>query len=452
MLEATPPALAVCAARIGVGRARSLWHTPCAISVMGNAPNAGRGPSDANGWGTSPNFRIGRLFGIDLRVDPSWLFIFVLISWSLTSLFASWHPDWTFATNLLVALAASLVFFISVLLHELAHSVIALAYGIPVRDITLHLFGGVSNIEKEPPTPQAELLIAIVGPIASIGIGLAMVMASAILIDMRAPDVASAEVMLAHLGPLETLLVWLGPVNVIVGVFNLIPGFPLDGGRILRAIVWKVTGSLEKATRIAGGAGQGVGWFFVALGLAMVLGLEVPVFGRGMMSGLWLAMIGLFLRNAAVAHVRGAALDEALANVRVQDLMLVKGAYVGASIPVRELVDDWFLRHDELAYPVSEGGAFLGIVSVDDLRKLRPEDWGAMTVRDVMTPRERLIVTSPAEPLAIALRKIGGAGVRQLPALDDGMLVGMLYERDVARWLQLRSQLVRAPRPRFRHA
>lgn len=421
---------------------------------MGNAPDAGRGASDAKDWVVSPGFRIGRLFGIDLRVDPSWLFIFALISWSLTSLFASWHPDWTFATTLLVALAASLVFFASVLLHELAHSVIALAYGIPVRDITLHLFGGVSNIEKEPPTPQAELLIAIVGPIASIGIGLAMITASAILIGSQAPDVSSAEVMLAHLGPLETLLVWLGPVNVVVGIFNLIPGFPLDGGRILRAIVWKVTGSLERATRIAGNAGQAIGWAFVVIGLTMVLGFQVPVFGRGVMSGLWLAMIGLFLRNAAVAHVRGAAIDAALANVRVQDLMRVNGACVGARVPVRELVDDWFLRHDELAYPVSEGGAFLGIVSIDDLRKLRPDDWGAMTVRDVMSPRERLVVTSPAEPLAIALRKIGGGGVRQLPVLDDGQLVGVLYERDVVRWLQLRSQLVgaREGRPRVRHA
>ena len=182
--------------------------------------------------------RIGRLFGIEIRVDPSWLFIFVLVGWSLTSLFGAWHPDWPFATSLVVAVTAALVFFASVLFHELAHSLVALAYGIPVRDITLHLFGGVSNIEKEPPTPGSELLMAIVGPIASIGLGVAMVVVSAILIDIRTPDaVESAEGIIAHLGPLETLLVWLGPVNIIVGVFNMLPGFPLDGGRVLRAIV-----------------------------------------------------------------------------------------------------------------------------------------------------------------------------------------------------------------------
>ncbi|MBX3206559.1 MAG: site-2 protease family protein [Labilithrix sp.] len=397
--------------------------------------------------------RVGRLFGIEIRIDPSWLFIFVLISWSLTSLFASWHPSWSFGTSLAVALVASLLFFASVLVHELAHSAVARVYGIPVRDITLHLFGGVSNIEKEPPTPRAELLIAIVGPIASIGLGMAMLVATSALINVRASDVGSAEVVISQLGPIETLLVWLGPVNVIVGVFNMIPGFPLDGGRVLRAIVWKVTGSLERATRIAGGAGQAVGWLFVALGAAMVLGLRVPIFGTGLTSGLWLALIGLFLRNAAVAHVRGAAVDRALADVEVADLMRVHGAWVEPGLPVRDLVDDWFLRHDEPAYPVIQGDVFLGIVSLDDLRKIGPGDWATKTVRDVMTPRKRLVVTTPTEPLAAALRKLGATGVRQLPALDEqGALAGMLYENDVARWLQLRSRIVRELPLRARHA
>lgn len=399
--------------------------------------------------------RIGRLFGIELRIDPSWLFIFVLISWSLTSLFATWHPSWAFGTSLLVALVAALLFFGSVLVHELAHSVVALAYGIPVRDITLHLFGGVSNIEREPPTPRAELLIAIVGPIASIGLGVAMVVASSILINLRAYDVGSAESLVSQLGPIETLLVWLGPVNIIVGVFNMIPGFPLDGGRVLRAVVWKITGSLDRATRIAGAAGQTVGWFFVAIGAAMALGLRVPIFGSGLTSGLWLALIGLFLRSVAVAHVRGAAMDRALANVDVDHLMRVQGAWVGPGMAVRDLVDDWFLRHDEPAYPVIENGVFVGIVSLDDLRKLRARDWETKTVGDVMTPRPALVVTSPGEPLSVAIRKLGTTGVGQLPALDEhGTLVGMLYERDVARWLQLRSQLVREREaaPRVRHA
>jgi Zn-dependent protease len=397
-------------------------------------------------------FRIGRLFGIDFRVDPSWLFIFVLISWSLTSLFGSWHPDWSIATSLIVALIAAVTFFVSIILHELAHSAVALAYGIPVRDITLHLFGGVSNIEKEPPTPQAELLMAIVGPIASIGLGLAMLLASAVLIDVRVPDVDSAESLVSRLGPLETLLVWLGPVNVVVGLFNLIPGFPLDGGRVLRAIVWRITGDLDKATRVAGGAGQAVGWLFVILGAAMALGVRLPFFGRGITSGLWLAMIGLFLRNAAVVHVRGAAVDQALASIQVRDLMRVNGAWVDSEMPLRQLVDDWFLRHDDLAYPVIRDGVFVGIVSIDDLSKIKAGDWAMKRVGDVMTPVHRLIVTYPEEALSVALRKLGVANVRQVPVLQDRTLVGMLYEKDVSRWLQLRTQTAREAPARVRHA
>lgn len=256
------------------------------------------------------SFRIGRLFGIDFRIDPSWLFIFTLISWSLTLLFGSWHPDWPLSLGLAVAVGASLMFFVSILLHELAHSAVALGYGIPVRDITLHLFGGVSNIEREPPTAKAELLMAIVGPVASIALGLTMLAASTLLIDSAA---VSAEDALASLGPLETLLVWLGPVNLVVGIFNLVPGFPLDGGRVFRAIVWSLTGSLERATRIAGGVGQGVGFALVGLGVLLVLGVQLPLLGGGALSGVWLAMIGLFLRSAARAHVRGASVDDALA-------------------------------------------------------------------------------------------------------------------------------------------
>jgi CBS domain-containing protein len=297
-----------------------------------------------------------------------------------------------------------------VLFHELAHSLVALAYGIPVRDITLHLFGGVSNIEKEPPTPGAELLMAIVGPIAS------------------------------------------GPVNIMVGLFNMLPGFPLDGGRVLRAIVWRITGNLEKATRVAGGAGQAVGWLFVVLGLAMVLGFRVPFFGRGVTSGLWLGMIGLFLRNAAVAHLRSAAMDQALGGVQVQDLMRTKGAYVEPRLPIRQLLDDWFLRHDEVAWPVIQNGLFVGIVSIEDLKRTRPEDWATKTVSEVMTPAQKVVSATPDEPLNEALRKLAGRGVRQLPVLEGGMLVGVLYDRDVARWLELRTQVMREPPARVRPA
>lgn len=400
-------------------------------------------------------FRVGKLFGIELRIDPSWLFIFVLVGWSLTSLFTAWHPNWSLGTSILVALASALMFFVSVLLHELAHSVVALAYGIPVRDITLHLFGGVSNIEKEPPTPMSEFLIAIVGPIASIGIGFTMLVLSALLIDLRyTTDADTAALAISRLGPLETLLVWLGPVNIIVGLFNMLPGFPLDGGRVLRAILWKITGSLTKATRIAGNAGRLVGWSLIVMGGAMALGYQVPVFGHGLMSGIWLVLIGLFLRTAAVAHLRSFEVERSLAGIEVRDLMRTDGAFVDPRTSVRELVDGWFLRHDESAYPVLEHGDFMGIVSIDDLRKVEFDAWSRSRVTDVMTPAAKVTGVSSSDSLPLALQKLGASGARQLPVLDGGVLVGMLYEKDVARWLELNRSATRdeAATIRVRHA
>lgn len=388
------------------------------------------------------SLRIGRVFGIDLRVDTSWLVILVLMLWSLPRVFFAWHPEWSTLTVLIVALAACLMFFASVLLHELAHSLVARAYGVPVRDVTLHMFGGVSNIEREPPTPGAELAIAIVGPLASVALGVGMTFMAATAISLLGPnldDAADAESAVARLGPIATLLLWLGPINILVGVFNLIPGFPLDGGRVLRAIVWKATGDLGRSTRIAALVGQLVGWAFVALGIVMAFGYSVPFFGAGLGSGLWLALIGLFLRSMALAHYSGAAISEALAGVRVRDLMRREGPWVSADVPVRRLVDDWFLARHERAFPVFAGHRFVGLVCFQDVRRVPPAEWDDRTAADVMTPLERLTSASPDEPLEHTLRKLAGSDVRQLPVLDDGNLAGMLFENDVIRWLELAS-------------
>lgn len=269
--------------------------------------------------------RIGRLFGIELRVDSSWLLIFSLVIWSLTSLFGGWHPDWPYATRVVVAIVAALAFFASVLFHELAHCLVARAYDIPVRDITLHMFGGVSNIEREPPTARSEFFMAVVGPIASIALGIALMFGGAMVANIGAPDVGTPAQLVSRMGPITTLVMWLGPVNVTVGVFNLIPGFPLDGGRILRAILWKATGSLPKATRWSTMVGRLVGWTFIVMGAFMALGYAVPFFGRGLGGGIWLALIGFFLRNAAVQHQAGHALAEELSGAHVSDRSALHG-------------------------------------------------------------------------------------------------------------------------------
>jgi Zn-dependent protease len=340
--------------------------------------------------------------------------------------------------------SAALAFFASVVFHEMAHSLVARLYGIPVRDITLHMFGGVSNIEREPPTAGSEFFMAVVGPLASIGLGVMLMVGGAFLAGIGAPDVETPADLAQRMGPITTVVMWLGPVNVIVGVFNLIPGFPLDGGRILRSILWKATGSLESATRWSTTAGQLVGWAFIVMGAFMAFGYTVPFFGRGLGGGIWLALIGFFLRNAALQHQAGAALTQELAGVRVADLMRKQGPWVAADVSL-DVVTQMFVQHEERAFPVFEGGQFVGLVSITDVRAAR-KGAGVATnaaARDVMTPLERLTVTTPDTDLVDAIRSLGRGPFSELPVVDHGVLVGMLFDRDVARWLELRS----APRP-----
>jgi Zn-dependent protease len=217
-------------------------------------------------------FRIGRAFDIELRVDWSWVFIFVLLTWNLVAAFGKWHPDWPPREALMMAAAASVLFFSCILLHELAHAIAARRYGLRVRSITLFLFGGVSNIEHEPTSARAEFFIAIVGPITSIALGIVFLLGASLVTTLPMEDVESGWKAVAGLGPLPTLLVWLGPINVMIGLFNLIPGFPLDGGRVLRSLLWSLTGDLRSATRWASATGQSIAWLFIAGGIAMSFG------------------------------------------------------------------------------------------------------------------------------------------------------------------------------------
>lgn len=351
-----------------------------------------------------------------------------------------------------VAVAAALAFFVSVLVHELAHALVARGYGIPTRDITLHMFGGVANIEKEPPTARSEFFMAVVGPIASILIGVALVFAGAMIASVGAPDLESPTHFVERMGPVRTLVMWLGPVNITVGLFNLIPGFPLDGGRILRSILWKATGSLSTATRWSTSIGQLVGWMFIVMGAFMAFGHAVPFFGRGLSGGIWLALIGFFLRNAAVQHQAGHALAEELSGVRVDDLMRTRGPWVAAETPA-SVLPAMFMQNEHRAIPVFAGADFVGLVTVDDLRREAQAPQPSRTARDVMTPLERLTVTTPDTDIVDALRALGRAGTSDLPVMAGGALAGMLFERDIARWLELRAGSGRTVRPtRHSHA
>src|SRR5690242_19429734 len=302
---------------------------------------------------------IMRIAGIDVTVDWSLLIIFALITTSLAAgLFPQWHPAWSPATSWLTALAAAVLFFVSVLAHELSHALVGRANGIRVKRITLFVFGGMAQMEQEPGRWPAELWMAIVGPITSLVIGIACVLAAGAA--TLASDVPDLERFLASLDPGRTLLLWLGQINIVLALFNLVPAFPLDGGRVLRAVLWGATDDLRRATRWASALGQLFAGFLIAAGIAMVLGISLPYLGSGAANGVWLAFIGWFLNNAALMSYRQLLTRELLHDVPVGRLMIRQLETVWPDMPLDMLVSNFLVRSDQRAFPVLEGERLAG--------------------------------------------------------------------------------------------
>lgn len=383
---------------------------------------------------------LGRLFGINIRVDWSWLFIFLLITWNLSIVFAQVRPDWGTAFRWGVAAFAAILFFASVLAHELAHSLMARSRGIPVRSITLFLFGGVSNLQQDPETPRSEFLMAIVGPLTSFIIGGILIVVAGALATPGTATPGDPLGALAQMGALPLIFLWLGWINIILGIFNMVPGFPLDGGRVLRSIFWAATNDLRRATRWASGVGQGVAWLMIGVGIAMIFGVQVPFFGTGLIGGVWLAFIGWFLNNAAVQSYQQVVIQDVLEGVPVSRIMRPDPPTVSPGGTVANLVYDHVMRADERAFPVMVNGSVVGLVTVEDVRKVPREQWDAVTIEQIMTPSADLVTVSPTEDAAEALQKLAQRDVNQLPVMDRGQLVGLLRRRDMVRWLQVHAE------------
>lgn len=385
--------------------------------------------------------RIGRVFGVDVHVDPGLLLLFGLIAVDLAiGLFPRWHPDWGPALRWLTAIGAGVLFVLSVFVHELSHALVAKAFGLPVRRIVLFLFGGVANIEKEPGTPAAELLTAFVGPATSLLVGVVSLLLASTATWATPVDQADPMAAFATLGPAGTLLAWLGPVNLAIGLFNLIPGFPLDGGRVLRAIVWALTGDLRLATRVAATGGQLVGVVMIVAGLASAIGLRVPLLGAGgLVQGLWFALIGWFLYAAATAYTRTHEVRELLDDVPVMKLMRPPGATVSPDMTVDELVEDYLLRAEQRAFPVVDNGRLVGMVCLEDVREVPRQARYRIRVGDIMTRREDLAVLPTDAVGADALDAMVRRDVAQVPIVHGGRLIGVVRRADVMRWLEVRQ-------------
>jgi Zn-dependent protease/predicted transcriptional regulator len=358
-------------------------------------------------------FKIGR---IPIFVHASWLVIYALITWTLAvGYFPHVLPELDRAQYWLYGLVAGLLLFASVLVHELAHSLVATAHGLTVRGITLHVFGGVSHLEDEAPTPRAEILIAAAGPLASFAI-------AAALWGVRTTGLAAD-------GSVGAIVSYLMTVNVMVGLFNLIPGFPLDGGRLLRAALWGWHGSLARATYLASRVGVAFAFALMAWGVVQILTGAV-------VSGMWLVLIGLFLQNAANTSYAQIGLKESLGRLPVRQIMVTEVISVGPDDTVASLVDR-FWDHHVASFPVVDGDRALGIASIGDLQRVGREQWPVLRVRDVMRALDETLTVRPSDTVLRALERASANGVGRLAVVDNGRLVGYLSLQDITHVLAL---------------
>lgn len=377
-----------------------------------------------------------RIAGIDVTVDWSLLIVFALITTSLASgLFPQWHPAWTPVTSWLTAFAAAVLFFASVLAHELSHSLVGRANGIQVKRITLFVFGGMAHMEHEPGRWQAELWMAIVGPVTSLIVGALCILPAGAA--AHATDVPDLERLLANLDPGRTLLLWLGQINIVLAVFNLVPAFPLDGGRVLRAVLWGATRDLRRATRWASALGQLFAWVLIAAGIAMVLGASLPYLGSGAANGIWLAFIGWFLNNAALMSYRQLLTRERLHDVPVGRLMVTQLETVWPDMPLDMFVSNFLLRNDQRAFPVLEGERLAGLVFQRDVEQLPPAQRHSTSVRDVMKPMDQVVTAHVNDDAFDVLNLLAQRDINQILVVEHDRVAGLVRRADILRWLAL---------------
>jgi Zn-dependent protease/CBS domain-containing protein len=381
---------------------------------------------------------LGRIFGIMIVLDWSLIIIVALVTTTLSlGPLAVWHPEWSALLRWVVGFGAAGLLFASILAHELSHALVARRYGTPVERITLFLFGGMAHLDQEPPTWRAELWIALAGPAMSIVVGILFLTAAAALMDPAGVVPDAPQQTFANLGPVATLFFWAGNVNIILAIFNLVPAYPLDGGRVLRAAIWAFSGNLTTATIRAAASGQIFGWLLIAVGIMMILGVQVPIFGTGLIGGLWLGFIGWFIHRAAVMSQQQASAQQALAGVAVRDIMKRDFSTVPPDLRVDTLIEEYMMPRGQRGYPVVMDERPIGIVSFDDVRRIPRSEWAGQRVADVMTGADRLVTVDADEDCFQALAQLGQRGLNQVPVIERGKLVGLLHREDILRWIML---------------
>jgi Zn-dependent protease len=383
-----------------------------------------------------PGLQIGKIFGIPIYLHASWIIVFSLVTLSLSQIFGQEHSEWSTAESWSLGLLTSLLFFGSILFHELAHSVVAQHYKIRVVSITLFFFGGVARIGRDPAKAIQEFNIASAGPLASFFLsGVCLGLTSAFPGSQKLVAVAG----------------WLGFINLRLAVFNLIPGFPLDGGRILRAAIWGITKSYLRATQLAAASGRLLAYTMMLIGawaafnpdFKLSIGGQPIVDGR--LSGVWLVMIGWFVLNAAQESVAQVAVRETLAGLTAADVM----SQEVPTFPGHSTLEEYgaeVLRTGRRCHMVLQDTRLVGLMNVHSLNAVPREEWADNAVQSAMIPRDKILWTSPNEPLMRLLERILKADINQMPVVSispdgDAQIVGMVTRDSILRVVQTRTEL-----------
>lgn len=362
------------------------------------------------------------VFGVEVHLHFSWFVIFAIFTWSLAvGYLPGQYPAQTTGFYWVVGAASAVFLFLSVTVHEIAHSLMAKRNSIKVRRITLHFFGGVAEMEKEAKTPDVEFKVAAVGPLASL-----------VLAGLFAVLWLLASAGGLTLGVTATLR-YASYINLVLALFNLAPAFPMDGGRILRSFLWKRSGDLMASTRRATRVSQVFSYFLMGLGL-----MELMLFS--VFSGVWFIVVGFILLRGAEASLDSTRISEALGVVTVGEIMTRDVHTIEPEVPLSSLVDDFFMRYKHGGFPVVLGGLLVGIVTDQDVRQVPRERWPVVKVGDVMKPAEALITVTEDNLVSDALIRMSQGEVGRLPVIDGGRIVGIVARSDINRAVKMRLQ------------
>jgi Zn-dependent protease/CBS domain-containing protein len=363
-------------------------------------------------------FNLGKLFGIQVRLHYTWFIIFFLVTFSLVI------PNWTQPLSWLIGIITSLLLFASVLAHELAHSLVGRVNGIPVKSITLFIFGGVAQMGKEATKATSELKMAAAGPACSLVIG-----ALFGLIWFFTNDIASSVAEMAG---------WLAFINVALAAFNLIPGFPMDGGRVFRALMWRFSGNYQRSTQIATRMGQGVAYAFILGGILIVF---LQPFGLSWLSGLWIAFIGWFLQGAASTSYRQMQWREALHGLTASQMMTTDYLTVPPDITIKELVQEYVMPRGHHLFLVTEGEKLKGILTLQNIKSVPRQKWDMTRLEKIMVPASRLKVASPEQDGLSVAEEMDENEINQMPVASRGRLMGLVTRDNLMRFLRTRAEL-----------